>query len=75
MDEPDKIREVVREHYGKVATQGASVGCSPGCCGAPSPDSAKLGYTPAFAEKTHAKISSITAVTKLAKRWRRPNLC
>jgi len=46
MDEPDEIREVVREHYGKVATQGASVGCSPGCCGAPSPGSAKLGYSP-----------------------------
>jgi SAM-dependent methyltransferase len=52
-NEPDEIREIVREHYGKVASQGASVGCAPGCCGAPSLGSAKparpsesLGYSP-----------------------------
>jgi arsenite methyltransferase len=45
MKEQDEIREVVREHYGKVATQGASVGCAPGCCGGTSRGSAELGYS------------------------------
>jgi len=45
MDEHERIRETVREHYGKVATQGASVGCAPGCCAGPTDASRKLGYT------------------------------
>ena len=41
----EEVRDAVREHYGKVAKQGASVGCAPGCCGAPQNDaSLKLGY-------------------------------
>jgi arsenite methyltransferase len=45
MSESESIHEVVREHYGKVATQGASVGCAPGCCGGPSQSSRQLGYS------------------------------
>ncbi len=45
MSESESIHEVVREHYGKVATQGASVGCAPGCCGGPSRGSSQLGYS------------------------------
>ena len=41
----DEVRSAVRDHYGKVAKQGASAGCAPGCCGAPQNDaSLKLGY-------------------------------
>ena len=41
----EEIRDAVRNHYGKVAKQGASAGCAPGCCGAPQADaSLKLGY-------------------------------
>jgi hypothetical protein len=40
-----EVRDAVRQHYGKVAKQGASAGCAPGCCGAPQNDaSLKLGY-------------------------------
>jgi arsenite methyltransferase len=42
----EEIRDAVRDHYGKVAKQGASAGCAPGCCGAPQNGaSGKLGYT------------------------------
>ncbi len=41
----DEVRSAVRDHYHNVAKAGASVGCSPGCCGAPDPTaSLKLGY-------------------------------
>ena len=41
----EEVRSAVREHYGKVAKQGAGVGCAPGCCGATDPNaSLKLGY-------------------------------
>jgi SAM-dependent methyltransferase len=40
----EETREIVREHYGKVATRGG--GCAPGCCGAAADDyAATLGYT------------------------------
>jgi SAM-dependent methyltransferase len=40
----DQTRDIVREHYAKVATGGA--GCAPGCCSAPAPElTANLGYT------------------------------
>jgi SAM-dependent methyltransferase len=45
MSESETIHDVVREHYGKVATQGASVGCAPGCCGGPAQSSRALGYS------------------------------
>jgi SAM-dependent methyltransferase len=46
----DNIRQAVRLQYGQVAESGgAGCGCSPTCCGAPSPDpetlSQGLGYT------------------------------
>jgi arsenite methyltransferase len=41
----EEVRDAVRDHYGKVAKEGASAGCAPGCCGAPRDDvSRKLGY-------------------------------
>jgi arsenite methyltransferase len=41
----EEVRDAVRQHYGKVAKQGASAGCAPGCCGAPQTEaSLKLGY-------------------------------
>jgi len=43
----DEIRELVRDHYGKVAERGAG-GCAPGCCGptaCPADASLKLGYS------------------------------
>lgn len=45
MNDSETIHEAVREHYGKVATQGASVGCAPGCCGGPPQSSSVLGYS------------------------------
>ncbi len=42
----DAIRSTVREHYGKVAEEGASCGCAPGCCATATPDaSLALGYS------------------------------
>jgi SAM-dependent methyltransferase len=42
---PDQIREIVRDHYGAVARQGATTGCAPGCCSPGSAqDSRTLGY-------------------------------
>jgi SAM-dependent methyltransferase len=42
----DEVREQVREHYGKVAQQGAACGCEPGCCGPMATDaSLRLGYS------------------------------
>jgi SAM-dependent methyltransferase len=41
----DDIRNIVRDHYGAVARQGASTGCAPGCCVPGSAqDSRTLGY-------------------------------
>jgi arsenite methyltransferase len=41
----EEVRDAVRDHYGKVAKQGAGAGCAPGCCGSPQADaSRKLGY-------------------------------
>ena len=45
MNSSESIHEIVREHYGKVAEQGASVGCAPGCCGGPAQGSRALGYS------------------------------
>src|SRR5689334_5305331 len=43
---PDQIREIVRDHYGAVARQGAATGCAPGCCAPGSAqDSRNLGYS------------------------------
>ncbi|HEY2902014.1 MAG TPA: methyltransferase domain-containing protein, partial [Polyangia bacterium] len=40
----EKVREAVREHYGKVAEADAP-GCAPGCCGSGAGSSVKLGYS------------------------------
>jgi SAM-dependent methyltransferase len=40
----DKVREAVREHYGKVAALDQP-GCAPGCCGGGAQSSLRLGYT------------------------------
>ena len=40
----ENVRNIVREHYGKVADTNGAVGCAPGCCGGPSTSSA-LGYS------------------------------
>ena len=45
MSTNESIHTAVREHYGKVATEGAGVGCAPGCCGGPSMASSRLGYS------------------------------
>lgn len=45
MNESESIHQVVRDHYGKVAREGASVGCAPGCCGGASRGSGELGYS------------------------------
>jgi arsenite methyltransferase len=46
MSQPDaeRIRDAVREHYGKVAEADAP-GCAPGCCGGGAGSSLKLGYS------------------------------
>src|SRR5450432_3118390 len=44
--EAEKVRDAVREHYGKVADADAP-GCAPGCCGGGSGSSLKLGYSEA----------------------------
>jgi SAM-dependent methyltransferase len=42
----DEVRSTVREHYSKVAEQGAGCGCAPGCCGpTASNPSLALGYS------------------------------
>lgn len=44
--EADQMRNLVREHYATVSTQGSA--CAPGCCGAvPADQSLSLGYSPA----------------------------
>jgi arsenite methyltransferase len=45
----DEVRNTVREHYGKVANSGGTVGCAPGCCspGAKAGSSLALGYSEA----------------------------
>lgn len=45
-DERGDVREVVREHYGKIAEAG-SCGCGPSCCGAEPASSVDLGYASA----------------------------
>src|SRR5665647_146362 len=48
INDADKLRAVVREHYGKAATE-AGTGCCGGsrgaCCGDPGPTSAAFGQT------------------------------
>lgn len=41
----EKVRDTVREHYGKVAETSGRVGCAPGCCGPSANASARLGYS------------------------------
>lgn len=42
----DQVRNVVREHYGKVAETNGAVGCAPGCCGGTPPTSSSAsGYS------------------------------
>lgn len=41
----DEIRQVVREHYGKVAEEGSGCGCGVGCCGTNPTTSLALGYS------------------------------
>lgn len=46
----DRIRQAVREQYGRVATSGSNgCGCGPSCCDAPAPGaddlSSRLGYS------------------------------
>lgn len=41
----DEIRGAVREHYGRVARAEGAGGCTPGCCGASTQASEKLGYS------------------------------
>ena len=47
INDADKLRAVVREHYGKAATE-AGTGCCGGsggaCCGDPGPTSAEGSY-------------------------------
>jgi arsenite methyltransferase len=45
MSGSEEMREAVREHYGKVASQ-TGVGCAPNCCGGSPQASLDLGYTP-----------------------------
>jgi arsenite methyltransferase len=40
-----KVRNTVREHYGRVAEANGAVGCAPGCCGAKPAASTALGYS------------------------------
>jgi arsenite methyltransferase len=40
----EKVRDAVREHYGKVAEADAP-GCAPGCCGGGPGSSLRLGYS------------------------------
>lgn len=42
---PEQVRDVVRDHYGKIAKGGADAPCAPGCCGANPDASAQLGYS------------------------------
>ncbi|HEY4117662.1 MAG TPA: arsenite methyltransferase [Byssovorax sp.] len=45
-NDPESIRDAVRETYGNVAKSDGKIGCAPGCCGAPSPNaSLALGYS------------------------------
>lgn len=41
----DEIRNIVRDHYGKVAQTNGAVGCAPGCCGGQPASSEALGYS------------------------------
>ncbi len=42
----DETRNIVREHYGKVAQSQGKVGCAPGCCSpGANPSSLALGYS------------------------------
>lgn len=41
----DRLRAVVRDHYGKVADGDPEAGCAPGCCGASPDNSLQLGYS------------------------------
>jgi SAM-dependent methyltransferase len=45
MTESERMREAVRDHYGKVAKE-AEVGCAPNCCGGSPQASLERGYTP-----------------------------
>lgn len=42
----DEVRTTVRNQYGKVAEQGGSCGCAPGCCGPAAGASESVGYSP-----------------------------
>jgi len=42
----DEVRTTVRKQYGKVAEQGGSCGCAPGCCGPAAGASESVGYSP-----------------------------
>ncbi len=51
--EGDRIKEIVRSRYGKIATEGGSCGCGSGCCGSdmtPIQISESLGYSKAELE-------------------------
>lgn len=41
----EKVRDTVREHYGKVAETSGRVGCATGCCAPSANASARLGYS------------------------------
>jgi ArsR family transcriptional regulator len=45
----EKIKQIVKKKYGRIAVEGGSCGCAPGCCGDETQDpiqiSATLGYT------------------------------
>jgi SAM-dependent methyltransferase len=44
-EQDSKVRDLVREHYARIATPEAGASCAPGCCGANPDASRKLGYT------------------------------
>jgi len=44
--ETERVREQVRDHYGKVAESPGKVGCAPGCCAVPPEVSLAIGYSP-----------------------------
>ena len=45
MAEAQEVRDIVREHYSKVATSPTTMGCAPGCCAPAAGASLKLGYS------------------------------
>lgn len=46
----EDVREAVREHYGRIAEQGAGCGCGVGCCGPDVATPLAIGYSKADVE-------------------------